>query len=269
MWRPLGWTRQRPDTLTTSRCCRTYRSHCTTHRYSELLSQLNSAHLELTWNIPVWSAGGGRRWRTTWPSWASFSSPAWPSWVSTELTSSPPKCPSPVSSSSSGSSLEDFSTLSTKMNVLPTRNVWTTMISVDILLESFEIFDKTNVSVFPKFTPDLFFLYLLPPIILEAAYCLHNEHFFDNIRSILFFAVIGTVINFVLTGGLLIFVKVQDKRLPHLLSRTINFLYFSDHWPSWHRKLVHCWDSCVCQFDQESKNTSRQMQPISDIFNIF
>ena len=63
--------------------------------------------------------------------------------------------------------------------------------------------------VFPKFTPELFFLYLLPPIILEAAYCLHNEHFFDNIRSILVFAVVGTVINFVLTGGILILVKVN------------------------------------------------------------
>ena len=61
--------------------------------------------------------------------------------------------------------------------------------------------------VFPKFTPDLFFLYLLPPIILEAAYCLHNKHFFDNIRSILLFAVVGTVINFLLTGGLLILVQ--------------------------------------------------------------
>ena len=63
--------------------------------------------------------------------------------------------------------------------------------------------------VFPKFTPELFFLYLLPPIILEAAYCLHNEHFFDNIRSILVFAVVGTVINFVISGGLLILVKVK------------------------------------------------------------
>merc|ERR1719483_1380290 len=61
--------------------------------------------------------------------------------------------------------------------------------------------------IFPKFTPDLFFLYLLPPIILEAAYCLHNKHFFDNIRSILLFAVIGTVINFLLTGGLIILVQ--------------------------------------------------------------
>ena len=61
--------------------------------------------------------------------------------------------------------------------------------------------------VFPKFTSELFFFYLLPPIILEAAYCLHNKHFFDNIRSILLFAVLGTIINFLLIGGLLILVQ--------------------------------------------------------------
>ena len=65
--------------------------------------------------------------------------------------------------------------------------------------------------VFAKFTPKLFFLFLLPPLILEAAYCLHNEHFFHQIRSILAFAVIGTLINFALTGGLLIFVKVNRE----------------------------------------------------------
>ena len=61
--------------------------------------------------------------------------------------------------------------------------------------------------VFPKFTPQLFFLFLLPPIVLEAAYSLHNEHFFLNIRSILCLAVVGTIINFLLTGGLLVLVK--------------------------------------------------------------
>ena len=126
------------------------------------------------------------------------------------------------------------------MNVLTTRNVWTTMIwvchTVGFLcylnlimtdnrisnefmfkwtLSNWQLPQRDNIyfSVFPKFTPQLFFLYLLPPIILEAAYCLHNEHFFDNIRSILFFAVVGTLINFVLTGGLLIFVKVEGDRL--------------------------------------------------------
>jgi len=61
--------------------------------------------------------------------------------------------------------------------------------------------------VFPKFTPELFFYYLLPPIILEAAYCLHNKHFFDNIRAILWFAVVGTIVNFLLTGTLLVLIQ--------------------------------------------------------------
>jgi len=69
-----------------------------------------------------------------------------------------------------------------------------------------ECIDESQL-IFPKFTPELFFFYLLPPIILEAAYCLHNKHFFDNIRAILLFAVVGTIINFLLIGGLLIFVQ--------------------------------------------------------------
>ena len=88
-----------------------------------------------------------------------------------------------------------------------------------------------------RFTPELFFYYLLPPIILEAAYCLHNKHFFDNIRAILWsldgdgdgdgdglggtilfqtiiflsirFAVVGTIVNFLLTGTLLVLIQVQ------------------------------------------------------------
>ena len=44
--------------------------------------------------------------------------------------------------------------------------------------------------VFPKFTPELFFLYLLPPIILEAAYSLYNKAFFDNLGTILLYALV-------------------------------------------------------------------------------
>ena len=43
---------------------------------------------------------------------------------------------------------------------------------------------------FPKFTPDLFFHFLLPPIILEAAYSLYNKAFFDNLQTILLYAVV-------------------------------------------------------------------------------
>ena len=43
---------------------------------------------------------------------------------------------------------------------------------------------------FPEFTPEFFFHYLLPPIILEAAYSLYNKAFFYNIWTILLYAVV-------------------------------------------------------------------------------
>ena len=63
--------------------------------------------------------------------------------------------------------------------------------------------------IFPEFTPNLFFYLLLPPIILEAAFALHNKVFINNIRTVLLYAVIGTVINFLLIGGGLILVQVN------------------------------------------------------------
>ena len=58
--------------------------------------------------------------------------------------------------------------------------------------------------VLPEFTADMFFLYLLPPIILEASWSLYNTNFFNNLRAILLLAVVGTVANFLLIGGLLV-----------------------------------------------------------------
>ena len=48
--------------------------------------------------------------------------------------------------------------------------------------------------------PHRFFLFLLPPIILEASFSLHDRTFFDNIVSILLFAVVGTVLACVMLG---------------------------------------------------------------------
>ncbi|XP_069687910.1 probable Na(+)/H(+) antiporter nhx-9 isoform X4 [Periplaneta americana] len=56
-----------------------------------------------------------------------------------------------------------------------------------------------NMHVSPL-TPDTFFLYMLPPIILDAGYFMPNRLFFDHLGTILLFAVIGTIFNTLTIG---------------------------------------------------------------------
>uniref|UniRef100_A0A0P6HUM3 Sodium/hydrogen exchanger n=1 Tax=Daphnia magna TaxID=35525 RepID=A0A0P6HUM3_9CRUS len=60
--------------------------------------------------------------------------------------------------------------------------------------------DSDEAFRFPTFTPKLFFLILLPPIILESSYSLYDRAFADNIGTVLFYAVIGTIFNTFLIG---------------------------------------------------------------------
>lgn len=49
-------------------------------------------------------------------------------------------------------------------------------------------------------TPNTFFLYMLPPIILDAGYFMPNRLFFDNLGTILLMAVVGTIFNIATIG---------------------------------------------------------------------
>lgn len=58
----------------------------------------------------------------------------------------------------------------------------------------------TGLSSVGPLTPDVFFLYMLPPIVLDAGYFMPNRLFFDNLVTILLYAVIGTVWNALAIG---------------------------------------------------------------------
>lgn len=61
------------------------------------------------------------------------------------------------------------------------------------------LYTSTQLHVQPL-TPNTFFFYMLPPIILDAGYFMPNRLFFDNIGTILLMAVIGTIYNVATIG---------------------------------------------------------------------
>ena len=68
------------------------------------------------------------------------------------------------------------------------------LILVGIFLGTFHHIPEVD-DYLPKFTSRIFFLILLPPIILDSAFSIYNRHFLDNIGGVLVFAFIGTLFN--------------------------------------------------------------------------
>lgn len=58
----------------------------------------------------------------------------------------------------------------------------------------------TGATKVAPLTPDIFFLFMLPPIVMDAGYFMPNRRFFDNLGAILLFAVLGTIWNAVSIG---------------------------------------------------------------------
>lgn len=69
----------------------------------------------------------------------------------------------------------------------------------------------------PILKSDIFFLFLLPPIILDAGYFLPLRQFTENLGTILIFAVVGTLWNAFFLGGLMYAVcQIGGSGLNHI-----------------------------------------------------
>lgn len=74
--------------------------------------------------------------------------------------------------------------------------------------------------------PGTFFLFLLPPIVLDSGYFMPSRLFFDNLGAILTYAVVGTLWNAFTTGTALWGLQQAGLVAPRVQAGLLDFLLF-------------------------------------------
>ncbi|BHF81935.1 hypothetical protein SprV_0802507000 [Sparganum proliferum] len=106
-----------------------------------------------------------------------------------------------------------------------------TLIVVGVIFGAIKFSGKKNTfrNTVWQLTPTYFFKFLLPPAVLDSSYALYNRTFVDYLGSILIYAVLGTVLSFLLIGGIMFGLDVAGAMEPDIPEITINsyFLFAS------------------------------------------
>ncbi|XP_064639764.1 Na(+)/H(+) exchanger beta-like isoform X2 [Lineus longissimus] len=74
------------------------------------------------------------------------------------------------------------------------------LILIGVIVGILLFFSKFLSASYYQLDSTIFFLFLLPPIVLEAGYFMPNRSFFDNIGTILLYAIVGTLFNTLTIG---------------------------------------------------------------------
>lgn len=74
------------------------------------------------------------------------------------------------------------------------------LIILGIIFGAVVHFSKLSDNLPELFNPHYFFIFLLPPIILESAFSLYDRTFSENLGTVLLFAVVGTILSCFLIG---------------------------------------------------------------------